>query len=115
MILAAVTSIPTNPATPTRPFIIPSQSIPDNFFIDVARIRTAVDIPIIITIELVVPFNSIPSLLNTPIAAINSTNKTVMAPNALPKSSALIVEITNIDATNMPIAVAILRSVPALS
>ena len=113
MSLAAAISIPTKPATPTKPLANSFQLKNDNFFKAPANINTATDIPIIAVIAFVTPFNLISILLNMNKDPSNSPKRTVIAVNDLDMSSALIVDNTKIAAANMPIATAIFLRVSA--
>ena len=113
--VADATRIADNPATPTNPFRSPSQSKPDNFCTAPARIRTAVDIPIIAIVNCPIPLIATPFIIFSKIAIepSNSTNRTLKAPKeafSFPESTS---DNATIAAVKIAIAPAILRRVPA--
>ena len=120
---AAVTNIPTSPATPTNPLPIPSQSRDASIFIAPASITTAAVSPIICTDCAIdarldtIPDNgfvdSLSSLLRTAIALVNSINNVPTLSRDAPSLSESIVAITNSAAARTPTAPAILSKVSA--
>src|SRR5574344_1198393 len=112
---ANATTMAVIPAIPTRPLAIPSQSSSATFFIAPASIETAIDMAII-AVQVFAVFLEEPLILsNIAIDTIKSANKAVIAANDAANLSESIKEITTIEAVRIAIALAILRSVPALS
>ena len=100
---------------PTSPLPIPERSIDDIFFNAPDNIDTAILMLIIVAHDFVTPVILVDILLNTDNDPINSPNRTVMAVNERPKDSESMEDITSIEPANMPIAPAIVRSVPAFN
>ena len=101
-------------AIAATPLPIPSQSNSANFFIAEAKIKIATDMPIMTVTALAVPMRLRFILLNIANEPINSANKTVIAPREEVSFSESINDSTSNEAAKMPIAAAILISVPAL-
>ena len=101
-------------AIAATPLPIPSQFNSANFFIAEAKIKIATDMPIMAVTALAVPVRLRFILLNIANEPINSANKTVIAPREEVSFSESINDSTSNEAAKMPIAAAILISVPAL-
>ena len=114
--LMAPTNVPVNTTIPTKPLKRLSESIEATTFKAEANIKTATATPFIMPITDMVPLSFRESNFpNIATDATRSANNTVMAFNESDNFSLSIREITNIEAANIAIALAILRRAPALS
>ena len=113
--LAAATIAVINPAIPVSATTICSGSMSEIFFRAEASRRTEVETPIIAVVPLITPLTSPLIRLKIAMEAINSANKTVIAPREAFNLLLSIKEIATMEAARMAIADAIFRRVPAFS
>ena len=110
--LTANTIVPSAVARPTSPVTISPILIVDKVFNAPASISIAVAINIIEALVFISPL-MLPTLFMAIIANVNSPNTTAIPANAVAKRAGSILDNTNKDAANIPIAAANLINVPA--